>query len=321
MTTHTLPTVTDVLAAAERIRPYVRRTPVLRAEVDGRPVVFKLEHLQRTGSFKLRGALNALLAGPLPDRVVTASGGNHGLAVAEAARLLGVSATVYVPENAPEAKTARISATGATLVRHGRNYAEAALAAAAAVGTDLYLPPYDDPLVVAGQGTVALEIVADVPEVDTLVAAVGGGGLAAGISLGGAGRSVVAVEPENCCCLHSALAAGGPVESPVDSVAASALGASSVSDLTYSLLQGADSVLVSDGELLAARDRLWEEFRLAVEPAAAVPFAAWLAGRVAGDVACLVLCGANSEWGPALARQRHGRARSEATISRNDHHL
>lgn len=301
MSNDSLPTEADVSAAAGRIRPYARHTPVLRTEIDGREVVLKLEQLQRTGSFKLRGALNALLSGPRPERVVTASGGNHGLAVAEAGRLLGVPVSVYVPENAPDAKARRIERTGAKLIRHGASCAACAAAATDAVraGGAAYLPPYDDARVVAGQGTLAAEVVAAEPEVDALVVAVGGGGLAAGTVLGGGGRPVVAVEPERCCCLHAALLAGRPVDAPVDSVAASALGASSVSELTFELLRGAVSVLVSEAELLAARDRLWEEFRLAVEPAAAVPFAAWLAGRVPGELPCLVLCGANSDWVPA----------------------
>ncbi|HWC78928.1 MAG TPA: serine/threonine dehydratase [Pseudonocardiaceae bacterium] len=298
MTSQLLPTAADVRAAADRIRTYARRTPILRTEVDGRPVLLKLEHLQRTGSFKLRGALNALLAGKPTERVVTASGGNHGLAVAEAARLLDIQATVFVPETVPETKARRIAETGATLLRHGQDYAATAAAAQAEVdagGAD-YLPPYDHPLVVAGQGTVAAEVVAEAPEADTLVVAVGGGGLAGGAVLGGAGRRVVAVEPEHCCCLHNALAAGEPVVSEVDSVAASALGAASVSTLTFELLRGVDSVLVTDEQILAARDRLWEEFRLAVEPAAATTFAAWLAGQVPGELPCLILCGANTAW-------------------------
>lgn len=300
MTTSVLPTEADVAAAAPRIQPYVRRTPLLAADVDGRPLVLKLEHLQRTGSFKLRGAVNALLSGQLPDLVVTASGGNHGLAVATAARLLDVPAVVYVPETVPAGKARRIEAAGAKLVRHGARYAEAAEAAlAAATGPGArYVPAYDAAEVIAGQGTVAAEVVAERPDVDALVVAVGGGGLAAGTALGAGGRPVVAVEPEGCCCLHEALAAGRPVDSAVDSVASSALGATKVGTLPFALLRDAHSVLVTDAELLAARDRLWDEFRLAVEPAAAAPFAAWLAGRVPGDVACVILCGANTDWTP-----------------------
>jgi len=281
--------------AAVRIAPYARRTPLLRVEVDGRPLVLKLELLQRTGSFKFRGALNALLAAERPEQVVTASGGNHGMAVAAAAQTLGIPAAVYAPESIPDSKARRIVASGAALVRAGDTYAEAAKLAMEQPGT--YLPAYDHPDVIAGQGTVAAEIVADAPDVDTLVVAVGGGGLAAGTVQGG-GLRTVAVEPENCRALHDALAAGTPVDSPVDSVAADALGATRVGVLPFQILSKADvlSVLVTDGEILAARDRLWEEFRLAVEPAAAAPFAAWLAGAVPGKLPCLVVCGANTDW-------------------------
>jgi threonine dehydratase len=295
-----LPTAADVGRAADRIAPYARRTPVLRVTVDGKPLVLKLEQLQLTGSFKLRGALNALLGGPRPVRVVTASGGNHGLAVATASALLGLPATVYVPESIPPAKARRIEATGASMVRHGETYAAAA--AAAVVYADSsgarYVPAYNDPLVVAGQGTCAAEVVAEVPEVDTVVAAVGGGGLAAGTVLGSLGRHVVAVEPAGCRALHDALAAGRPVDSTVDSIASSALGATRVGDVPFEILRDVSSVLVQDAEILAARDRLWEEFRLAVEPAGAVPFAAWLAGAVPGELPCLIVCGANTDWQP-----------------------
>ncbi|HWE89672.1 MAG TPA: serine/threonine dehydratase [Pseudonocardiaceae bacterium] len=302
MTISLLPTESDVHAAADRIRRYVRRTPMLRADVDGRPVVFKLEHLQRTGSFKLRGALNALLVGPRPNRVITASGGNHGLAVATAAALVDLPATIYLPESAPAGKARRIEAIGARLVRFGETYAVAA-AEARRAASELgarYLHAYDDAAVVGGQGTVAAEVITDAPDVTAIAVAVGGGGLAAGTVLGAAGRAVVAVEPERCCCFHAALDAGEPVDSAVDSIAASGLGASRVGDIPFALLRaaGATSVLVSDAELVAARDRLWEEFRLAVEPAAAAPFAAWLAGRVPESLTCVVLCGANTDWLP-----------------------
>ncbi|MFD8498338.1 serine/threonine dehydratase [Amycolatopsis sp. NPDC059657] len=298
-TTISTPTSADVREAAEAIRPYARRTPVLRAAVDGRPLVLKLEHLQRGGSFKLRGATNALVGGPRPDHVVTASGGNHGLGVATASALLGLPATVYVPESAPAAKARRIEATGAKLIRHGATYAEAAEAAHAAVGPGArYLHAYDDPAVVAGQGTVGLEIVEDAPDVDAVVVAVGGGGLAAGISLAIGERTTYAVEPENCRALDAALRAGEPVDVEIDSVAASALGATRIGAVPFSLLKDVRSLLVGDDEILAARDRLWDEFRLAVEPAAAVPFAAWLGGLVEAELPCLVICGANADWLP-----------------------
>ncbi|MBB6171552.1 threonine dehydratase [Nocardiopsis mwathae] len=298
-----VPTAEDVRAAADRISIHARRTPVLHAQVDGRTLTLKLEHLQLTGAFKLRGALNALLAGPKAGRVITASGGNHGLGVATAARLLGIEAVVYVPETVPDAKARRLEASGAEVVRVGEHYAVAAAAARKYAETTgvRYLHAYDDPFVVAGQGTIGHEIAMDAPDCDTVAVAVGGGGLVAGVRLGCGGRRVVAVEPEGCQSLHAALAAGEPVDAPVDSVAASALGAARVGDVPFAVLRRnpVTPVLVSDAEILAARDRLWEEFRIAAEPAAAVPFAAWLAGRVPGDDPCLVICGANADWRPA----------------------
>jgi threonine dehydratase len=304
----TPPTPAAYRAAAARIAPYVRRTPVLRATADGRPVAFKLEHLQVTGVFKIRGALNALLENR-PAQVVTASGGNHGLGVATAARWLGIPATVFVPGTVPEAKARRIAAQGADIVRVGSVYADAERAARefAARRGRYYVHAYDDPAVVAGQGTVGLEIVEDTADCDVVAVPVGGGGLLAGVSGAVASadrrspRRIVAVEPEGCPTLHAAVAAGEPVEVGADSVAASALGASRVGDLAFAAYQAnpVTLALVSDEQILAARDRLWEEFRLAVEPAAATVFAAWLAGQVPGDSPCLVLSGANADWTPA----------------------
>ncbi|HEX4834107.1 MAG TPA: pyridoxal-phosphate dependent enzyme [Trebonia sp.] len=312
-------------AAAERIGPYVRRTPVLRATVAGRPVAFKLEMLQVTGSFKARGALNALLsrreARGVVNHVVTASGGNHGLGVATAARLLGVGATVFVPGPVPEVKARRIAATGAEVVRVGRSYADAETEARHLATRDgiFYVHAYDDPAVVEGQSTLGLEVLADMPECDAIAVPVGGGGLLAGVTAavreageGGAGgrgasarRTVVGVEPEGCAALHAAVRAGRPVDAPPDgqSVAASALGASRAGRLAFAACQSGlvGLAMVSDDAILAAQGRLWEEFRLAVEPAAATVFAAWLAGQVPGDFPCLVLSGANADWAPATA--------------------
>uniref|UniRef100_UPI001B356C0B pyridoxal-phosphate dependent enzyme n=1 Tax=Streptomyces albidus (ex Kaewkla and Franco 2022) TaxID=722709 RepID=UPI001B356C0B len=255
----TTPSLPDVRKAAERIRPYARRTPLLDLEIDGRRLLLKLEHLQLSGSFKLRGALNAMLSGASDEHVVAASGGNHGLAVATAASLLGVPATVHVPETVPSAKARRIEAAGAQLVARGANFAEAASAAraVAAAPGHRFLHPYDDPDVVAGQGTVAAEVVADAPDVDAVVVAVGGGGLAAGTALAAGGREVVGVEPTHCRCLHDALAVGEPVDSAVDSVAASATGATRVGEVPFAVFgsHGVTSVLVSDEEILHARER------------------------------------------------------------------
>lgn len=300
MTAPAVPTATDVRAAAERIAPHARHTPVMRTELDGRPLTLKLEHLQRTGAFKLRGALNALMGGEPTDRVITASGGNHGLGVATAASILGVRATVYVPETVPEAKAAPLEATGAEIVRVGEHYAVAAEAAREQADSEgvRYLHAFDDALVVAGQGTVGLEVATDVPDCDSIVVAVGGGGLAAGVRLGAGDRRVVGVEPQGCQSMHAALAAGEPVSTPVESVASSALGASTLGRVPFEVLRAnpITPVLVSDVEIISAQTRLWQEFRIATEPAAAVPFAAWLAGRIPGENPCLVVCGANADW-------------------------
>jgi threonine dehydratase len=298
----------DVREAADRIGPYVRTTPVFATEIGGRPVTLKLENLQVTGSFKFRGALNGVItsgAGGRPgEHVVAASGGNHGLGIAEAARIMGLSATVYVPRTTPEAKARRIAAQGARVVRQGAVYADAETAARAWAEQSggCYVHAYDDPAVIAGQGTIGLEIARHAPWCDSVAVSVGGGGLAAGLSVSlGPDRPVVAVEPEHCNSLHAAFSAGGPVDAPVDSAAASALGASSVGENAFALLSSGavQLALVTERAIAHARDMLWEELRLAVEPAAAVPFAAWLDGRVPGRHPCLVLCGANTDWHPA----------------------
>jgi threonine dehydratase len=298
-----LPSPEEVRAAAARIAPYVRRTPVLRVTVDGRPVTFKLENLQVCGVFKIRGALNALLTAR-PAMVVTASGGNHGFGVASAAQWLGIPATVFVPESVPEIKARRITGTGAHVVKSGEKYADAEAAARDLAATEgaCYVHAYDDPAVVAGQATLGLEIAQDVPECDVIAVPVGGGGLFAGVSAG-SGRHVIGVEPPACPCLHAAVEAGKPVDAPVDyaSVAASSLGATRAGELAVEAYQeyGGGLAMIDDDKTIAARDRLWEEFRLAVEPSAATVFAAWLDGQVAGESPCLVLSGANAEWTPA----------------------
>jgi threonine dehydratase len=207
---------------------------------------------------------------------------------------------VFVPGPVPQAKARRIAAAGADVVKTGSKYADAERAARELADREglYYLHAYDDPAVVAGQGTVGLEIRADLPDCDVVAVPVGGGGLLAGVSGAIAPVRVVAVEPAGCPTLHAAVAAGEPVEVGADSVAASALGASRVGDLAFAAFE-AHSVglaMVSDEQIVAARDRLWEEFRLAVEPAAATVFAAWLAGGVPGENPCLLLSGANADW-------------------------
>jgi threonine dehydratase len=302
-----LPTAADIAAAADRIRGHVRRTPVLRAELATRDVWLKLEHLQVTGSFKARGATNAVRSlDPVPPAVVAASGGNHGLGVAHAAATAGTAATVVVPETAPAEKARRISALGATVVRHGHEYAEAeahALDLAAQLGAP-FVHAFADDGVVAGQGTVGLEVREDLEgRCDAVLVAVGGGGLIAGIAtaLAGSGIRVVGVEPAGIPTLHDALAAQRPVDVAVNSVTASALGARTTAPLNLAIAQRhvEQVVLVEDAATLAARDLLWDTCRCAVEPAAAIGVAALLAGAVDAEAPCVVLCGANAAWHPA----------------------
>lgn len=290
--------------AGQRIAPYVVRTPVMavRGFGLGDEVELKLEHLQHTGSFKARGAFNTLLAKPVPEAgVVAASGGNHGAAVAHAARALGHRATIFVPEIAGPAKIALIERTGADLRVVPGAYAEALAAAEAhrAKTGAMAIHAYDAPETVAGQGTVLAEWEAQGLQADTVLVAVGGGGLIAGAMgwLHGR-RKVVAVEPERAPTLHAALAAGGPVEVDVSGIAANALGARRIGEICFGLAraQGIDSVLVSDEAIEAARRALWQERRLLVEPAGAAALAALMSGAyrpAPGERVAVLLCGAN----------------------------
>ena len=306
MTDFVLPTPDDVAAAARRIGPHIRRTPLISVELAGRRVWLKLEQLQVTGSFKARGATNAVLSLPAPPpAVVAASGGNHGLGVAHAAAVVGAAATVVVPESVPDFKARRLAEAGASVVRHGTQYSEAeehARMLADALHAP-FLHPYADPAVIAGQGTCAHAVLQDLGDrVDMLLVAVGGGGLIAGTATACSGTDVrvVGVEPEGIPTMHAALAAGSPVEVEVDSVTASALGARHTADINLAIAQrDADGVvLVTDRDILAARDLLWDEVRIAVEPAGAAGLAALLAGAVDAEEPCVILCGANSAWTP-----------------------
>ena len=304
----------DVRAAEARIRPYVRRTPLLALGQTSRralpwDVVLKLESLQVTGSFKPRGALNALLGLPraqIERGVVTASGGNHGLGVAYAARRLGVPATVYVPETAPAVKREGIAAWGADVRLAGREYAVAAEAAhddADRSGRP-YLHAYADAPIIAGQGTVALEFLEDAGRpLDYLLIAVGGGGLIAGMAayaVEEGGPTVIGVEPEGAATLHAALAAGGPVDlDRLDSLAADALGARRVGDLNYALARQhvARVALVPDREIVAAQEFLWDEAQTVAEPGGAAALAALLSGAAEipkGARVGVLVCGANT---------------------------
>ncbi len=302
----------DVPAARSRVAGHVRRTPVIEVEGGafgvGEPVVLKLELLQHTGSFKARGAFNRILAaqeqGELPGSgVIAASGGNHGLAVAHAARQLGIPAEVFVPDAASRVKVEGIRATGAEVTVTGALYADAyaACAARARQSGALFVHAYDQPDVVAGQGTVGSELLEQVPDLDTVLVAVGGGGLSAGVAaaLGGRAR-VVAVEPESIPTLHAALEAGEPVDVEVSGVASDSLGAKRIGEIAFGILSGAGvtSVLVSDTAIIEARQRLWDRLRLAAEHGGATAVAALSGGAYApqpGERVGVVVCGGNTD--------------------------
>jgi threonine dehydratase len=308
--------VSEIQAAAERIRPHIRRTPLLELRRTARrtlpwDVVLKLESLQVTGSFKPRGALNALLSLPrsvIAGGVVTASGGNHALGVAYAARTLGVPATVYVPETAPLVKRERIASWGAEIRLVGREYAEAAAAAHEDAERDgrPYLHAYADAPIIAGQGTVALELVEDagMPMLDYLLVAVGGGGLIAGMATAVSEMpwlTVVGIEPEGAATLNAAWQHGGAVDlERLDSYAADALGARRVGDLNYVLARQhvARVELVSDDDIRAAQRFLWEEAQVMAEPGGAAALAGLLSGKARvpeGARVGVLVCGGNAQ--------------------------
>ena len=299
----------DVLQAESRISGYVRRTPLLRGGTAAAPLWFKCEFLQHTGVFKARGAFNRQLAarerGELDPGVgvVAASGGNAGLANAYAAAALGVPATVFVPENAPRVKVERLLAYNATVRQVGTEYAEAFAAAMeyAEESGALFCHAYDQLEIAAGAGTLAEEIFQDEPGIDTIVVAVGGGGLYAGVAAAAEGRArVVAVEPFNIPTLHAALDAGHPVDVAVSGVAADSLGARRVGAIAFDIAARVPpaSVLVDDAAIVAARSQLWSDYRIPAEYGAAAAFAALTSGAYTpaeGERVAVIVCGANTD--------------------------
>ena len=295
-----------ITAAAARIAPHVRETPLWRLPGStlglpaGTPpceVWLKLEHLQRSGSFKARGMFNRILSNPIPPAgVIAASGGNAGIATALAARALGVRAEVYVPSVISPAKRDKLAALGAHVVIAGDVYADALLACEARQRETgaLLLHAYDQTEVVAGAGTLAREIEAQAGTPDTLLVSVGGGGLIAGIAAWFAGRCrVVGLEPELAPTLYRAREAGMPVDVAVSGIAADALGARRIGSIAWQVTQQhvAQAVLLDDAAIRTAQRFLWTELKLAVEPAAALQSGA-IRPR-AGETLCAIICGAN----------------------------
>jgi threonine dehydratase len=294
--------------AAAAIRPHVRRTPVLTVDggdfglAAGR-LALKLELLQHTGSFKPRGAFTSLLTRHVPAAgVVAASGGNHGAAVAYAAMKLGHKAAIFVPSVSARAKLDRIRSYGAELVIAGDRYddARAASEVRAAETGALEVHAYDQPATLAGQGTLGRELEADLPDIDTVLVAVGGGGLIGGIAAWYAGRAkIVGVEPETAPTLYMALAAGQPVDAPAGGIAADSLAPRQVGRLMFPIAQRyVDHVaLVEDAAIAKAQRVIWDKLRLVTEPGAAAAFAALLSGRYRpqpSERVAIILCGANT---------------------------
>jgi len=297
------------IAATERlIRPYIRRTPVIEVDaadfsLGGSSICFKLELMQRSGSFKVRGAFANLLMRKVPPvGVVAASGGNHGVAVAYAAGQLGVPARIFVPSICSQAKIARIREYGADLVVGGERYADA-LAASETVTAQsgaLAVHAFDQVETLLGQGTLALELEDQVANLDTLLVAVGGGGLLGGIATWFEHKlRVVAVEPESSPTMYRALAAGRPVDVEVGGIAADSLGARRVGALPFQIARACIDrvVLVSDDAIRAAQRLLWDVIRVVAEPGAAAGFAALLSRRYQperSERVGVVLCGGNT---------------------------
>jgi threonine dehydratase len=300
----------DRIAEVERlIRPYIRRTPLVAVDaadfgLPSSPLYLKLELMQHAGSFKARGAFaNLLLRNVPPAGVVAASGGNHGVAVAYAARQLGVQAAIFVPSITSPAKVERIRAYGAETVVGGDRYADALAASQQRIAETgaLGIHAFDQIETLLGQGTVGLEIEADASDADTLLLAVGGGGLIGGVSswLGGRTR-IVAVESDGAPTLHAAFAAGRPVDAPAGGIAADSLAPKRVGDLAFPIIQAhvePEVVLVTDDEIRRAQVALWNVLRIVAEPGGAAAFAALLSRRYRpspGERVAVLVCGGNT---------------------------
>ncbi len=308
-----VPSRDAIEAARERIAPHMRTTPVIRTGAGAFGVdvelTLKLELLQHTGSFKPRGAFSKLLASDVPPAgVVAASGGNFGLAVAYACRRLGYAAEIFVPSTSPASKIGRVRAEGAAVHVVPGYYDDAsAMARARQVETGaLAMHPFDQPEVVAGQGTIGIELARQTPDADTVIVACGGGGLVGGIASWFRGDvRVIAVEPEGSRCLDAALAAGEPVDVTVDSIATDSLGARRVGTIAFEAARAYVErvALVPDAAIREAQRRLWCELRLVAEPGGAAALAALMHGAYVptpDERVVVVVCGANGDPGDVI---------------------
>ncbi len=303
----------EIQAARERLRSYVRRTPLIRAlglkDTPAGRLSLKLESLQVTGSFKARGATNKVLSLPA-DQVgkglVTASGGNHGLGVAYAGWLAKVSATIFLPSNVPQSKIARFEDWGAETVREGSLWDEADRAARQMAEREglTYVHAFADPAVIAGQGTIGLEILEDAPETDMVLVAIGGGGLISGVATAikavAPSVRVIGIEPVGAPTLYESLRAGAVVELERITTAANTLAPRRSAEVNLRIIQKTveEIVLVTDDEMREAARWLWLELGIAAELSGAAAVAAWLSGKVRvgeGESVCGLVCGSGSD--------------------------
>jgi threonine dehydratase len=297
-----------ITATYELIRPHIRRTPVIEVEagdvgLSGFVLILKLESLQRAGSFKTRGAFASLLTRAVPHAgVVAASGGNHGAAVAYAAMRLGVPARIFVPTVSSPAKIQRIRDYGADLEITGERYADALAASEAWTSRSGAMPVHanDQVETLLGQGTLGLELSAQAPALDTLLVAVGGGGLIGGLAAWyDRSLKVIGVEPETAPTLTRALAAGRPVDAPAGGIAADSLAPRRVGELMFPIAQRAVErvLLVNDADIRRAQETLWASVRVVAEPGGAAALAALLSGAyapAAGERVCVLVSGGNT---------------------------
>ena len=297
----------DIEAASKRIAGYVRTTPIMHLEarawgIDAH-IVLKLEQLQLTGSFKPRGAFNRVLSNRVPSAgVIAASGGNHGVAVAYVAQQLGYRAEIFVPEHCPPVKVQRLRNYGAHVTLVGASYAEALVAsqARAAQTGALVVHAYDQPEIVVGQGTLAYEFAQQVPNLDTILVAVGGGGLIGGIAAWfERDVRIIGVEPESAPTLATALKADKPIDVEVGGVAVDSLGAQQAGALAFSLAKHFvdRGILVQDEDIRMAQRMLWNDLRIVAEPGGATAAAALISGAYrpsASEQVGVVVCGGNA---------------------------
>jgi threonine dehydratase len=297
-----------IAATYQSIRRHIRETPVIEADgsdfgLNSSRVSFKLECLQHSGSFKARGAFANLLTRRIPQSgVVAASGGNHGVAVAYAAMKLGVTARIFVPSVSSSAKIERIRGYGADLVVTGERYADALVASEfwCAQSGALPIHAFDQTETLLGQGTIGLELEGQAPDLDTLLVAVGGGGLIGGVAGWYAGRiKIIGVEPETAPTLSRALEAGKPVDAEAGGIAADSLAPRRVGELGFPIAKKYVSgvVLVTDDEIREAQEALWKVLRVVAEPGGAAAFAALFSGRYHPEPqerVGVIVCGANT---------------------------